>query len=106
MEKTKKQNKNNMEPTRAEQVAFMKANYPEMKNKEVYETLEMNKSYFNICEKNLSQRREFLKHITLISAAILGLSGFFIDKPIIKIYFIIKMGLILRQKFPFHTDFF
>jgi hypothetical protein len=54
---------------------------------------EINKDFFYIRQKNLFQRRDFLKHITLISAAILGLSGLFIDKPIIKIYFIIGIAL-------------
>lgn len=49
---------------------------------------EILKDYFDIQSRNIFQNQEFLKHISLISVAILSLSGLFIGKAIILKYFI------------------
>lgn len=54
---------------------------------------EMNKHLFEVRSKNLTQRRDLLKHITLISAAILGLVTIVANAPLIKAYFITGVSL-------------
>lgn len=55
---------------------------------------EMNRHIFEVRVKNIYERRDFLKHITLISAAILGFLPVIVGQPINKAYLII--GAILH----------
>ena len=55
---------------------------------------ELNKDYANLRISTINQRRDFFKHITILSGVILGLTPFFLE-PINKLYFWIGFGLIL-----------